>query len=117
MFGFLKKSGNHLYEFVVPVTKGAACRLNIDWELGKVVCYAAGSDEDSAKQVAIQQLQIARCVVEAGWQVREVDPKVWGAYIKTRWPRSAPTLPNQEHVTSMMKQGGFFFGPPNPNNG
>lgn len=116
MFGLLKK-GNHLFEFVVPVTKGAACRLNIDWDFGKVVCYAAGPDEDSAKQVAIQQLQIARCTVEPGWQVREVDPKTWGAYVKTRWPRSAPSMPDQDRITSLMKQGGFFYGPPNPNNG
>lgn len=116
MFGILKK-GNHLFEFVVPVTKGAACRLNIDWDFGKVVCYAAGSDEDAAKQVAIQQLQIARCVVEPGWQVREVDPKSWPTYVKTRWPRSAPSMPGQDHVANMIKHGGFFYGPARPQNG
>jgi len=116
MFGLFKKS-NRLFEFVVPVQKGVACRLNIDWNEGKVVCYATGPDEDKAKQKAIDQLVIARCVVEPGWQVREVDPNNWGSYIKTRWPRSAPSLPQQQYVSSIMKQGGFFYGPGNPQNG
>ena len=103
MFGLLKK-GNHLFEFVVPVTKGAACRLNIDWSFGKVVCYAAGPDEDAAKQVAIQQLQIARCVVEPGWQVREVD-LVWSGSVFTHLdaPQWVPLL---RYIARALAPGG-----------
>jgi len=111
MFGLSKKSRNRLFEFTVPVTPGAASTLPVDPNCGRVVCYAAGIDEDKAKQVAILKFHLSRCVVNAGWQVREVDPKSWAHYAKTRWPRSAGSMPSQEQVMVVVEKGGFFFAP------
>jgi len=117
MLGLLKRSGNRLFEFVVPVTIGAATDVAVADGAQSVVCYAAAPDEDKAKQVAITHLHMRRCVTHAGWKVRVVDHSNWDQYARTRWPRSAPTLPNKHQVSTILQQGGFFFGPANPNKG
>jgi hypothetical protein len=114
MFDFLRKSSeNKLYEFVVPVTQGAASPLVLNGD-GRIVCYATGRNEDTAKQHAIRNLQAHQCTVHAGWKSAEVDAKKWAGYVRTRWPYVAASLPTQEEVTAIMLQGGVFYGPAEP---
>ena len=117
MLSLLKKPTAKLFEFVVPVTAGAASTVRVNPEAGYVVCYATGATEDKAKQETIAKLALHRCVPHAGWRCREVDPKTWATYSKSRWPRTVQTLPNQAEVKSLVQRGGFFFGPADPLNG
>ncbi|MGO8672674.1 MAG: hypothetical protein ACLQVD_15065 [Capsulimonadaceae bacterium] len=117
MFGLFGKPGNRLYELSVPITRGAATTLVSDVDSDRVVCYAFAPNEEAARELTLHKIQTSRCVVHAGWQVREVDASKWSSYSKTRWPRSAQTLPNQTDVAGLVKNGGFFFGPPNPRTG
>lgn len=117
MLNLFNRTKNKLFEFIVPVTKGAACTISIDPEDGRIACYTAAADEDKARDLTVMKLQIARCIIHAGWQSREVDFNSWEAYKKTRWPRSYETLPSNNQVMDIVKNGGFFVAPVSIKNG
>ena len=116
MLNLLRKA-NKLYEFIVPVTAGAACAIKVDPDIGKVVCYAAAENEEKARDLTVMELQIARCTIQAGWQSREIDHKNWGNYIRMRWPRSYTLFQNPQIANELVKESGVFIAPVDLKNG
>jgi hypothetical protein len=103
---------NKLYEFTMKVAPTADEALPGGASGALVPTYAAAPDHETALRLGVG----AAAAQGLGFrdlegQVREIPPAQWSSYVSQVWPDHAERLPTQQDLTTVLAQGGVFFGP------
>jgi hypothetical protein len=103
---------NHLYEFMMNVSRGTGCDLAHGRDGAFVPSYVGAPDPHTAMRKAVATITAMHYIfADIEGVAREIPVSAWGRYVSTVWPDVADHLPSTEELPALVEAGAVFFGP------